>query len=452
MRRLLFRTDSCEEAGFALVEVLLASAIFAMMVAGIIGAFVYGRESTYNTGDRLRAMELADEGVQAVRNIRDASFSNLTAGTYGLAQSSGTWALSGSSDTTGIYTRQIAITSGGTNRFNVTATVTWPEATGITGSVSDTTELSNWMATIHTPSWNTPTLQGSTAFSGYKVATQGNYAYVIKNSSGVTNFEVVNTTTPASPTLVGSLTLAGTPTNIAVSGNYAYVSNASSSSELQIINIATPTAPSLTSTYNAPGSAGGLGVYVVGNYVYLSRAANGGNDELVIVNVTTPTAPTLLWGWSDNVNLNEVYVNGTTIYLATSSSTQQVIGLTGTAAATTITGSGSTLYVGQGTTFYAINGGLVGLLMSVYSKITLPGTINDLTTNTNGTYVYAGTNYATGQLQVVNISVLTGITIAGSAAETGSVTINGVSYNSTENIVTGVSTSSTQGVADFGPN
>ena len=41
--------------------------------------------SKYGFGrTRARAATLADEGLEAVRNIRDANFSNLTDGTFGL--------------------------------------------------------------------------------------------------------------------------------------------------------------------------------------------------------------------------------------------------------------------------------------------------------------------------------------------------------------------------------
>lgn len=448
--------------GFSVVEVLLAAALFALLATGLIGAFVYGSQASTHTGDRTRAVALADEGLQAVRNISNAAYANVTAGTYGLVQGSGVWTLSGTSDTTGIYTRQIVVTSGGTNRINVSITVSWTRANGTAAQVNVATELTNWSA--RTASWATPVLTAGIVNAGYKVATQGTYAYVVKNSSTGPNFTIVNTATTTAPAVVGSLTITGTPTNITVSGNYAYVTTSSSSGELVIVNIANPASPSVASTYNASGSAGGLGVFVSGNYAYLSRAANSAVDELVIVNVTNPAAPTRTYGIGLNVAMNDVYVNGTTIYVVTNSGTQEVIrytpilfgvtytstvlNLPGTIAATTIDGTGDTLFVGQATTFYAIN----GTTMASQGSVVLPGTITDVDYNSNGTYAYAGTSYASGELQVMNVSSLTTPTIAGSINMTGSVAINGVSYNNTQNIVVGVGTSSTQSTAVFSPN
>src|SRR5262245_58115575 len=99
------------QAGFSVIEVLLAATVFGFLVTGLIGAFVYGRASTDASGDRARAVALADEGLDAVRNIRDASYSNLTDNTFGLVQTGGVWTLSGTSDTTGIFTRQVTIST-----------------------------------------------------------------------------------------------------------------------------------------------------------------------------------------------------------------------------------------------------------------------------------------------------------------------------------------------------
>lgn len=452
------------QAGFSVIEVLLAATVFGVIATAVVGALVYGRQSTANSGDRSRAMALADEGIQAVRNIRNAAYSNLSAGTFGLAQSGGVWTLSGSSDTNGIYTRQTTISSGGTNRFTVTSTVSWTQATGNVSQVSDTTEFTNWAATTKTPLWSTPVLNGGINNPGRKVVTQGTYAYIAKNTTS-NNFTIVNTATPATPTTISTISVSGTPTNIDVSGNYAYISTNNTAGELVIVNISNPAAPTVAGTYNASGTASGLGVYVSDGYVYLSRAANGGNDELVILNVSNPAVPTRVYGFSSNLAMNEVYVNNSNIFIATNNGSKEVIALTpvvfgslytevdlnlpGTTAATTITGVGSAVYAGQGTSMHVINGALATPSLGILGSITLPGAINDLDANPSGTYVYAGTSSTTAEFQVVNINTYTtsgSINLSGTTS-----TITGVSYNPNQNIVVGVGVSTTQGTAVFGP-
>lgn len=132
--------------GFSLVEVLLAVAVFALIVSGLIGGLIYGQQSTALAGQHARAVMLADEGLEAVRNIRDAGFINLADGTYGLTTTGNQWNLSGSSDTTDIFTRQVIISTVDTKRKNITINVTWQQNPQRTGSVSVVTYLTNWIA------------------------------------------------------------------------------------------------------------------------------------------------------------------------------------------------------------------------------------------------------------------------------------------------------------------
>lgn len=132
--------------GFSVVEVLLAVSVFGLLVTALVGAYLYGEESTALAGNRTRATLLAEEGLEAVRNIRDAASTTLpTAGTYGLATSSGAWVLSGSSDLTDIYTRQITISPETNDRVSATSTVSWQQNAQRTGSVSATTEFTKWL-------------------------------------------------------------------------------------------------------------------------------------------------------------------------------------------------------------------------------------------------------------------------------------------------------------------
>jgi Tfp pilus assembly protein PilV len=130
--------------GFFLVEVLLAGAVFVLLATAFIGAYLYGQESTALAGNRARAVLLAEEGLEAVRNIRDDQFSNLTNGTHGLAISGNQWVFSGTQDTSGIFVRQITISPVTATRKNVTGTVTWQQNPSRTGSVVLTTRLTKW--------------------------------------------------------------------------------------------------------------------------------------------------------------------------------------------------------------------------------------------------------------------------------------------------------------------
>lgn len=135
--------------GFLLVETLLAGSVFVLFLTAFAGVFYYGIQSSSFAGDRARAIVYAEEGQEAVRSIKNLNFTNLTDGTYGLTYSSSSWVLSGSSDTTGVFTRTVTIATVSTNRKNITVTVTWPQTSGRTGTVTTYARLTNWKTIIN---------------------------------------------------------------------------------------------------------------------------------------------------------------------------------------------------------------------------------------------------------------------------------------------------------------
>jgi Tfp pilus assembly protein PilV len=130
--------------GFSIVEVLLAASIFALLVTALTGAFLYGQENTALAGARARAGQLADEGLESSRSIRDNAFANLTDGSHGLALSGGVWTYSGAQDVTGQFTRSVIISTIDANTKELASTVTWQQNTQRTGTVSAITRLTSW--------------------------------------------------------------------------------------------------------------------------------------------------------------------------------------------------------------------------------------------------------------------------------------------------------------------
>ena len=132
--------------GFSLVEVILSSAVFVLLVTALSGAYLYGQESTALAGNLARASMLTEEGLEAVRNIRDGGngVANLLNGTYGLTTTGNIWNLSGSSDTNGIFTRSVTISNVDSKRKLVTSNVTWQQNGQRTGIASASTYLTVW--------------------------------------------------------------------------------------------------------------------------------------------------------------------------------------------------------------------------------------------------------------------------------------------------------------------
>lgn len=142
----IIKFQKIAERGMSLVEVVLAVGIFAVISTGVIGSIIYGQESTAVAGARERAVKIAEEGIDAVRNIRDSGYVNLPAdGTYGLVISGGVWNLSGASDITDIFTRTVVLSTIDARTRDVVVNVTWAQTVQRVGSISLNAQFSDWV-------------------------------------------------------------------------------------------------------------------------------------------------------------------------------------------------------------------------------------------------------------------------------------------------------------------
>ncbi|HYV33830.1 MAG TPA: hypothetical protein VE973_03200 [Candidatus Limnocylindria bacterium] len=130
--------------GFLLVEVLLALMLFSILVMVVVEVLLSGQEAARTGGLRAQATFLAEEGQEAVRNIRDSSYLNLADGTYGLSITNSQWQLSGSPDQTGIFTRQVNVSSPMPNVKEINVTVTWQQTATREGTTTLDSYLTNW--------------------------------------------------------------------------------------------------------------------------------------------------------------------------------------------------------------------------------------------------------------------------------------------------------------------
>jgi hypothetical protein len=150
----LFESD---QNAFLLIEIILAIALFSLLTFVVLSAFVYGRDAVTVSGDSLRASEVANEGIEALHNIADSSYTNLSSytngTTYYLSTTSSQWSLSTTATTiNGIYTPAVVFAAGPTsNSRQITLTVSWKEDLQRTGSISAVTYLANWQATTTNP-------------------------------------------------------------------------------------------------------------------------------------------------------------------------------------------------------------------------------------------------------------------------------------------------------------
>ncbi|MFC1608713.1 prepilin-type N-terminal cleavage/methylation domain-containing protein [Patescibacteria group bacterium] len=139
----LLKYSKSKKAGFSIIEAIVASSIFALIVTGLVGLLLYANRYTQFSGSKNRAVLVTNEGLEAVRSIRDRDFENLVDGIYGLERSNDKWNFSGSNDITGEYIRQIEILTVDSYTKEIKSRVDW-ENNGIDDSVELITYLTNW--------------------------------------------------------------------------------------------------------------------------------------------------------------------------------------------------------------------------------------------------------------------------------------------------------------------
>jgi type IV pilus modification protein PilV len=157
--------------GFTLIEVLAAMFILVMGVLGVFG--LISRTVTFNSSvnSQLVASYLAQEGLELVRNIRDANFLKIHKGAGGewndgltgcssgcgadyndtalggfqstpLKLNNGFYTYDAGTDT--IFTREIVIDSATADILKVAVDVSWQDKEN-TRTVRGATELYNWL-------------------------------------------------------------------------------------------------------------------------------------------------------------------------------------------------------------------------------------------------------------------------------------------------------------------
>lgn len=140
---------STTRQGFLLVEIILTSSLFVLFLTAFTSVFYYGLQSSSLAGERGRAVMFTEEGQEAVRSIKNSNFADLTDGVHGLTYSNNKWSFSGTQDVSGIFTRQVVVSSLDANRKNVVVTVTWQQTPARTGSVSSSARFTNWKTILN---------------------------------------------------------------------------------------------------------------------------------------------------------------------------------------------------------------------------------------------------------------------------------------------------------------
>ena len=176
-----------------------------------------------------------------------------------------------------------------------------------TGFAGDGSGLTNLSASVSAPFTLNPLAVTNNLGAATGVAVSGHYAYLTSHPDG--GFLVYDVSNPAHPVLVAqNMDLPSSPTAVAISGNYAFVSAGS----LCTVDISSPANPVIV--YQGGNKYYTWGIAVSGQLAGLAADTDG----LFLYNISDPTKPAVLAQIKEQHGgvANDVAISGNFVYLA----------------------------------------------------------------------------------------------------------------------------------------
>jgi hypothetical protein len=246
--------------------------------------------------------------------------------------------LASSSDTAELtvvnVTTPTAPTLAGSLNLGDTADATSVFVTGgyaYVGKVLSTTANINEFYVINVATPTAPTLSGSMNLTGTvnSVFVVGNYAYL---ATAVTTAEltVVDVTTKTTPTSAGVYNSAGTvaATDVFHGPTYLYMTELTNSGgpEFFVLDTSNPASVSLVGTYEAGANVNGVSVY--GNEAFLATSIN--TQGFTVLDLSTVSSP-VFEGSSNTSTNNDIFFANDTAYVASTANSAELAILQGSA-------------------------------------------------------------------------------------------------------------------------
>lgn len=358
--------------GFLLLEAMVGIAVFSLFLIGISLVLLNGQEGTVASGNRVRAVYLADRMLEASRSVRDGNFSSLTAGTHGVSLQSGTWTLTGASVNDDAFTSSLVVSALGNGWVKLLAQTQWRERGTRTGSVLLSTELTDWRTLRPTGDWSSPVVEGQYAPGGSPgfggIAVGGSVAFIV-GSSGLMLIDVLDTVHPGRIDPAFSLGAGVEGRAAGIKGKRLYVLTSDPEAELQVFDVSSPmtlSADDKVASYNLPGNALGSSLLVAGNVLYVGAKASGvpGENQFYSFDISQSGSLLFLGSTAGGGDVNAVALAGTSAYLATSNPTAEL-------GVVNVSHSGSPVYAaGEG---FNITGSYPGLSLAVSGSAAVLG-------------------------------------------------------------------------------
>lgn len=275
--------------GSLLLEAIIAIGIFSLFLAGIGLSLILGERSTIAGGDRTRAAFIAEEQLEAIRQMRNMDYDSVTTGQHGVVLGPSGWTWSGSVVHKNGYTSVVTINEVENDWLSITSDVRWNFGDTRSGSVVLHTYITNWGKTATVGNWANATqvtqIDASDTPEYQKIAISGTYAFITSTTtSGGKGLYIFSIENPAAPTAVStSFNLGASAYDLAISNDRLYLATDDSAKEIQVFDITDPASLSsvnLLNSYDLPGSRTARAITVYGDSVFVGVMDNGTDPQL----------------------------------------------------------------------------------------------------------------------------------------------------------------------------
>jgi len=131
-------------SGQSLVEAIVAVGITLLVITGLVVLAVGAVRSATLARNRSLAVQYAQEGLEALRSVRDRSFSELpSSGTSRVVWTGSEWGVLAGTETIGTYTRSFTPEQISAGKLKILLSVAWTDSAG-DHTVDLTTYLTDW--------------------------------------------------------------------------------------------------------------------------------------------------------------------------------------------------------------------------------------------------------------------------------------------------------------------
>lgn len=305
------RGSATAKKGFSLVEVLFSIMLLGLTVSTVLVSLASQTSHVTSSNDELFAKSFAEEGIEAVRSIRDGGWSDLSPGTHGLSFSDGEWSFSGASDTQDGFTRTVTVTDLADHERKIATNIAWKGSGGRDRNYSVSSILTDWRNIETLPDgfegdWHFPTFIGNLldfgyGFRGIALDTSPDpnlkLLYIAGFGTVPSAYEVVivDVSDPENPHFRGSINIGKGANKLAVNdaGTRVFVASADKNSQLQILDVSNPDEITSIKSFKVTGNSNtGRSIDLDGNYVYLGTE---GPDayEFFVIDVTDVNNPSI---------------------------------------------------------------------------------------------------------------------------------------------------------------